>query len=618
MASSLPPPKELDLKAPDLATVWRRWRRTFENYLVALGVVGNSEKDEARKVAIFLHCGGEDVREVYAQATFSEEERDKSKVMKNVLAKFEVYCNPRKNSIYNRRQFFEARQNDDEQFDMFLLRVRRYADSCDFGNQSEQNIRDRILFGMQDTKLSERLMEKSDDELTLDNVIKWCRSAELSKVSRVLESTQIAETTAAQSSKPNQSQRFTKPKGKGDKCQKCGYARHYQGKTCPAKESTCHKCRKIGHFQRCCRSEAVQEVEEPEFDADELFFAAVEERKCSTSPWYVNLEINQRDVKFKIDSGADVTLMTIDTYQKLQPIPELTPTKAVLNSVSGTIECKGTFRTQTLVRGKLYKFKVYVANCTNNLLSRTLSEMMQLVKLNIHEVRRRNNKRSELGYMKGSSVKINLKSGVEPFKVTTARRIPIPLMDAVNEELERMQQVGVIEQVTEPTDWCSPLVVVPKETKQGRKKVRICVDLRGLNRAIKREHYTLPTVDDIVAKMAGGKMFSSLDAASGYYQMKLDEESQKLTTFIGPKGRYCFKRVPFGISSASEIFQSKINEFLEGIDGVIAYQDDVIVTGRSKSEHDQRLNTVLQRLKSNGVELNKEKCQFGVSKQFYA
>lgn len=614
MAGALPPPGELDLKASDLASGWRRWRRTFENYLVALGVVGNDAPDEARKVAVFLHCAGEDAREAYGQFHFTGEEGDKSKVMKDVLRKFENYCNPRTNSIYNRRRFFEAKQNEGEQFDMFLLRVRRYAEACDFGDQLDYNVRDRILFGMIDDKLADRLMEKSDDELTVDNVIKWCRLAELSKINRGVEGLQVEEAAVGRRGRQNTRPKTRKP---GDKCQKCGNNEHTGNATCPAKDAFCHKCNKKGHFKRCCWSKEVKEVNEVENNESGDFFIAAVGAGANGNPWCVDLMISGSRVKFKIDSGADVTVMNLKTYQSLDSPPKLFPTRVNLNSVGGPINCKGTFLTQTTVKGVVYRFRVFVVNTVSNLLSRQLSEAMNLVKLTINELRhskKQLDQKKELGCMKGSDVKIRLKSHAEPVKVTTARRIPIPLVEAVNEELQRMLDKGIIEKVTEPTDWCAPIVVVPKEGGQTCKKVRICVDLRGLNRAVERENYTLPTIDDVIAKLDGGTVFSTLDAASGYYQMRLDKDSQKLTTFIAPKGRYCFRRVPFGISSASEIFQSKINEFIEGIEGAIAYQDDVIITGRTKQEHDARLSQVLERLDANGVELNKEKCHFGVTR----
>ena len=110
-----------------------------------------------------------------------------------------------------------------------------------------------------------------------------------------------------------------------------------------------------------------------------------------------------------------------------------------------------------------------------------------------------------------------------------------------------MEDLDDIERVDQPTDWCSPVVIVPK--KNGA--VRICGDFIQLNKAVKRENHTMPTTEQTLAKLAGAKIISKLDAK----KRKLSDKSKHLTTFITPWGRYCYKRLPFGISSALEHFQ---------------------------------------------------------------
>lgn len=157
-----------------------------------------------------------------------------------------------------------------------------------------------------------------------------------------------------------------------------------------------------------------------------------------------------------------------------------------------------------------------------------------------------------------------------------------------------------------PTDWCAPMV--PAMKPNGT--VRICVGLNKLNDNIKRERYMLSTTEEILAKLAGASVFTSLDAASGFWQIPLSNESSLLTTFITPMGRYCFKRLPFGISIAPEIFQRKMSELLGDLSGVAVYMDNVIVYGKDEAEHDKHLKEVLKRMESVDLKLNKEKCVF--------
>ena len=133
----------------------------------------------------------------------------------------------------------------------------------------------------------------------------------------------------------------------------------------------------------------------------------------------------------------------------------------------------------------------------------------------------------------------------------SSRKVPIALKAEVKEELNRMIRLDVIEPVTEPTDWVSQIVVARKPNG----KLRMCLDPRDLNKAIKRHHFNLPTAEELFAEMKGTKYFTKSDASSGYWQIKVDEESSKLLTFATPFGRYKYKRLPFGIHSASEVFQ---------------------------------------------------------------
>ena len=171
-----------------------------------------------------------------------------------------------------------------------------------------------------------------------------------------------------------------------------------------------------------------------------------------------------------------------------------------------------------------------------------------------------------------------------------------------------------IEEVTEPTDWCAPVVPVLKNNG----KVRICVDLKKLNEAVKRERFMLPTLEDVAPKLSGAKVFSTLDAANGFYQLPLDEDSSKLTTFITPMGRFCFRRLPFGITSAPDIFQKKMTDILDNQDGAEACMDDILIFGTTIEEHDRHLNQVLEKVKKSGLQLNKDKCCFRQSEiQYY-
>lgn len=181
--------------------------------------------------------------------------------------------------------------------------------------------------------------------------------------------------------------------------------------------------------------------------------------------------------------------------------------------------------------------------------------------------------------------------------VCPPRRVPFALKDRLKTELDNMEKDGVI---------CK--VVVCEKPKKH--KLRGCLNPRPLNKAIMRPHHPLPTLEDVTSKLAGAKYFSTLDARSGYWAIKLSEESSMLTTFNSAFGRYRFLRLPFGIVSAQDEFQRRVDETYEGLRGVAGIVDNIIVFGRTKQERDTNLRAILNREK--GIRLNSDKCRICV------
>ena len=176
----------------------------------------------------------------------------------------------------------------------------------------------------------------------------------------------------------------------------------------------------------------------------------------------------------------------------------------------------------------------------------------------------------------------------------------------MKEELSRVEEMQIISPVDEPTEWCSGLVVVPKPSGD----VRLCVDLTQLNNSILIEFHPVPSVDVTLAQLSEAKYFSKLDANSGFWQVGLSSESAKLTTFITPFGRFCFNRLPFGISSAPEHFQKRMNQVLEETQGFLCIFDDILAHEKTLEEHDQNLDNTLQKSQEAILTLNKDKFEF--------
>jgi hypothetical protein len=152
--------------------------------------------------------------------------------------------------------------------------------------------------------------------------------------------------------------------------------------------------------------------------------------------------------------------------------------------------------------------------------------------------------------MKAMPVNLKLRENYVPYHINAPRKIPIPMQKGVSEEIQWMLDNNIIREVKEPTEWCAPISVPIKKNGQ----IRICVDLRQLNKHLVRPKFPLPTFNEIASKLAKSCFYTKLDASRGYWQLPLSPECQELTTFITHQGRYCFTRLPFGINVASEEF----------------------------------------------------------------
>lgn len=173
-----------------------------------------------------------------------------------------------------------------------------------------------------------------------------------------------------------------------------------------------------------------------------------------------------------------------------------------------------------------------------------------------------------------------------------------------------MERDDIIEEVHNHTaEWVSSIVNVPKPNRPS--SIRICIDMREVNKAIERERHITPTLDDIIFDLNGAKWLSKIDLKAGYNQIMVSRESRYITTFTTHDKLYQFKRLNFGISCAAEIFRNTIRRVLVGLEECRNVSDDILVHGSTKHEHDKRLKKTLKRLDDKGLTVNGEKCEFG-------
>ena len=182
--------------------------------------------------------------------------------------------------------------------------------------------------------------------------------------------------------------------------------------------------------------------------------------------------------------------------------------------------------------------------------------------------------RDELGTFTGPKVKLAVNPQVSP-KFYKARSLPYSMCEKVEQELQTLQKAGIIEPTTF-SEWAAPVLKCDKQT------IRLCGDYRlTVNQVVQLNQFPIPKIEDLLAKLAGGKYFISLDMSQAYQQLPLDDNSKKLVVI---KGLFAYNCLPFGVSSALEFFsiQSKV---LQDIPNVLIYLDDILVAGETPEEH---------------------------------
>ena len=654
---SIKPPQPLKLSSGNISESWAKFSEQFGWYIQAIDAEDSSD---ARKIGLLLTVAGPEAQELFRTFAYVAGE-DKTKY-KTVLDKFKEFCNPKKNEIYERFVFRTREQNDGEPFEQFLTDLRNKADSCAYGTLKNSLIRDQIVVGIRDIKMKEKLLRTTD--LTLEKAVTICLAQESTKEQLKLFTQNESAKVNAVRSKPNHSKAAGRPTGKpshaGEKkkvqysnqrgpdreikdCSRCGYSHPVQ--KCPAWGKTCAKCKGTNHFASKCRSKKVQSVlvegatggaTSYESESEDFFLTTVNQYKDRDRyEWIAPVEINGTVTPLKIDSGAQVNVLTRSDYDGLKHKPRIYDNTMRLKAYNNTdIETQGIcYAMVHLKTGEKFDRIRFVIvdgkdNVTQSILGVGDSEKLGLVvrAREVHKVFSVKSKSDStdgltkdkvqkeykdvfegLGCLDGK-VSIQLKDNAVPL-VCPARKVPIALKDKLKHELNRLEQQGVIKKTQGPTDWVLPLVLVQKSNGD----LRICMDPLRLNQYVKREHFHLPERSEIQSEMAGAKYFSKLDASQGFYNLQLDEKSTKLCTVATPFGRYSFLRMPFGIASAPEIFHAKIAQLFENIAGVKVSMDDIVTYAKTREEHDKLLTKVLGIIRKAGIKLNLSKCEIGVS-----
>ncbi|UYV67220.1 hypothetical protein LAZ67_4004427, partial [Cordylochernes scorpioides] len=485
--AQIQPPETFDFSTPN---EWPKWRKRFERYLV---VSGMKKKEEADKIDLFMYLMGDRADDIFR--TFKFEKEEEATKIDSVLKAFDSHFCVRKNIIYERAKFNSRIQEDREPVDEFITSLYKLADSCEFEGLHEQLIRDRIVVGVRDKALSERM--QLDSELTLEKAVKMVRQQEavrqqqvdLQRPSTSQKVNQVEFNSKKQS--PKQQQQPSRKKEKSAKtrsrCPKCGGFTHREGQACRAEGQRCNLCSKTGHFANCCPDKQAKTAEVKavsELDEEIGFLLEVsavedssnldnDEDECRRR-WTAEVQVNGKKVKFKLDSQADVTCVPLCLFKKIMGQQRLVKSGINLRAAEfSELQTVGMFI--STLRNGIYeiKEKIYVIRrLSEPLLSRRACELLNLAR-RIEVVATRINPIKEfpevfegLGQI-GNPYEIKLKPGAKPYAVHTPRRVPIPLMEKLKIRSEELDKDDILTKIFEAQQEDTTLKAVVNYLEQG-------------------------------------------------------------------------------------------------------------------------------------------------------
>lgn len=351
----LSPPEPLQISKGNPSQNWKRFKQKWNNYELAIGI---STKDDKIRVATLLTVIGDEALDVYNAFTW-DDETHKVKIDK-VLEQFVKFCEPRKNTIYERYRFFSRNQESGESIDKYVTVLRNMADNCEFEGLKESLIRDRIVYGVTDTHVKERLLRVPD--LTLKKALEISRAAEATQTQlKQMDNHEVNALTrrkGSHSSKPVETKSVSGSDMQID-CKFCGRKHAKDKMKCPAYGQQCKKCGNRNHFAVKCKTtkktsrnssgeqrlhlveySSDNDCEEYTIDVITHHISTVETKNCPKQLFATMKVNNLKDVRFQLDCGATCNLLSCKEYSSIMGNPKdlyLKKTSATLKMYNGSV-----------------------------------------------------------------------------------------------------------------------------------------------------------------------------------------------------------------------------------------------------------------------------------------
>ena len=491
----------------------------------------------------------------------------KEKTLDDIKKLLKSHFEPTPSVIAECYRFHRRDQASGETIAAFVAELRKLTTHCKFEDTTDflqESLRDRFVCGLHSESIRKHLFQEK--KLTFIKAVELAQTLETASKDAQMKATD----PAPSGSGPVHN--VTSPPKK-EACFRCGLSNH-KAHDCRFKEATCHSCGKKGHIKRACRSsrqpqrrgrnaptprgkERTKWVDKDQSGEDSDSSVDVHMvGKSSTKPIRVNVRVNGKPLSMEVDTGAAVSLISYQKLKQVLPRIRIKRTTVVLRTyTSEVIPVRGEVQVNVTYGEQKKKLTLYVTRQEGPcLLGR---EWLTSIRLDwktiglaamdtnqrrLHEMLKRYDEvfRDELGTMKTIKAELKLTENATP-KFHRPRTVPFALKGAVEQELKRLEEKGVLKKVSH-SDWAAPIVPVPK--KDG--KVRVCGDYKvTVNSSLDVDQYPLPKSEELFATLANGKTFSKLDLSQAYQQMVLDDESAKCLTINTHLGLFQYTRPPF-------------------------------------------------------------------------
>jgi RNase H-like domain found in reverse transcriptase/Reverse transcriptase (RNA-dependent DNA polymerase)/Integrase zinc binding domain/Integrase core domain len=656
------------LQAPGRPPIpWTRWLAMFEDWLLAIGFP-DTDANAQRKAALLRASLGTDGYRMYTSLA-----TDPREPYADAVNRLNGHFGQSTSTFFNRAEFTRCQQRPGQSVTEYVAQLREIAARCEFpAEQLGERVRDQFVAWCSNDKIRERLLQESTTK-SLDALLTLAITVERAAVEApaLTATPSPLETPVNRIGKQGGVNRYDRKPPRSFQpssttaCGNCGQTGHIaKSDVCPARGRTCKACGKLGHYAGLCRSSAsrgqttvsqrrpahqpghrqyaatnhVLEDEESDYsetETDTIGSVCISTVQ-STAPGtfkLVHCVISGSPINLVLDLGAKVSILSQSFYdtqlRKIAPLRQSNVTLrsytgqsiAYLGCITASVQLPGrptidatffvTRRGQSVMGVDLFDrlggvihlgSTSFVASDISIPISGMTSSLASSVSLQQFPVLLKPS-----GTLRG----FVHQPKVDPTVLPVQQRFwhqPLAMREPIERELQRLQREGIIERI-DTSPWLSNVVTARK--KDG--SVRLCVNLKEVNKALIPEKFPLPTMDELTEKVAGCKIFSKIDLLWGYLQLPLHQQSRYLTSFITHVGVFQYTSLPFGLATGPSAFQQVIRKILHGLPGCTNILDDILVYGQSMEEHDENLRRVLQRLQHYNATVRPDKCVIGAA-----